>query len=116
MRILLLSNHLQNFHSGYYYLIHEVAKTEKIGCYNDFSTWRKFLPIEFDVELLRKANLKVGSRWNRLSRKFNAKKRVRNIKETIKEFDPDIVLVMINDFFHQLNFNDCSFITCPKCI
>jgi len=114
MRILLLSNHLQNYHSGYYYLIQEVAKTEKIGCYSDFATWRKLLPIDFKLDLLRKANLKLGAKWNRLSRKCNAKKRVRKIKQAIQEFDPDVVLVMINDFFSQLNFGDCSFITCPK--
>ena len=114
MRILLLSNHLQNFHSGYYYLIQEVAKTEKLGCYSDFSTWRKFLPIDFNLDSLHKANLKLGSAWNRLSRKYNAKNRVKKIKQTIQEFDPDVVLVMINDFFAQLNFNDCSFISCPK--
>jgi len=114
MRILLLSNHLQNFHSGYYYLIQEVAKTEKIGCYSDFATQRKLLPIEFRADFLRQANFRLGSRLYRLSPKFSAKKRVKKIKQAIQEFDPDAVLVMINDFFNQLNFGDCSFITCPK--
>jgi len=114
MRILLLSNYLQNYHSGYYYLIQELAKTEKIECYNDFDTRRKLLPIDFNVDLLRRANFKLGKTWYRLSKKCSAKKRVRKIKQAIQEFDPDVVLVMINDFFLQLNFNDCSFISCPK--
>jgi spore maturation protein CgeB len=114
MRVLLLSNWLQDFHSSYYYLIQELAKTEKVGCYSDFATWRKLLPIDFDSGLLHKANLKLGARWFRLSRKGNAKKRIRNIRQAVEEFDPDVVLVMMNDFFAQLNFNDCSFIDCPK--
>jgi spore maturation protein CgeB len=114
MRILLLSDCLQNFHSSYYYLIQEMAKTEEIGCYSDFAAWRKLLPIDFDSDLLRKANLKLGDSWFKLSRKGKAKKRVRKIMQAVQEFDPDAVLVMMNDFFAQLNFGDCSFVTCPK--
>lgn len=114
MRVLLLSEQLQSFHSGYYYLIQEVAKTEKIRCYSDFATWRKLLPINFSSDLLRKTNLKLGDIWFKKSRKSGAKNRINQIKQVIQEFDPDVVLVMINDFFAQLNFEDCSFITCPK--
>lgn len=114
MRVLLLSNHLQSFHTGHYYLIHELAKTEKIACYSDFARRTNLLPIEFDSDLLDNINFRLGSRLFRLSLKFNARKRVKEIKQAVQEFDPDVVLVVSNDFFYQLNFKDCNFITCPK--
>lgn len=112
MKILLISNYHQGFHAGYFYLVHELARYEKVLAYSNFATRRRLLPIDFEMQLLKRFNYKLGKGWHVISKKVGAQKRIRDITSLSK--DCDVAVVALNSFFGQLNFRDASFIKCPK--
>jgi hypothetical protein len=112
MKILLVSNYIGNFHAGYHYLLTELAKHEKIVCYDNFDTRRKLLPLDFPVSKLNSFNYRFGRGWHVLSKKFSAAKRIKDLKRL--SCDCDVALIASNEFFGQLNWHDAQFIKCPK--
>ena len=104
----------REFHAGYYYLLEELSKQEDVRFYSDFDARRKLLPLDSKVELFTRGNWFLGKCLHRASKKLGVKKRITGLKRAVRAFDPDVVLVRLNSFFSQLDFHDCSFISCPK--
>lgn len=109
----MLTNLHNNFHAGYYYLIKELAKHEKVACYGNFDTRRKLFPLDINNSFFARANLKFGKGWHKLSKKLSRKKRVGDIKRLSEDFD--VAIVLLNSFFAQVGYSqNVDFIKCRK--